>query len=423
MSRDLSEAVKLMLNRLKSSPALKKAYFPVPSTNVFDGFQERPFVAGEGYFRIRLTEMFLKDGREYWRMFLPFVLMVSEFSFDGKKCTVPVFAGKDLLKSIEKYIGDEAVDYRNTTMIGPTPYVDGDLSVFVGLFRNKTEDLADELIGLVNDVGRVFQIGELSQYLKLIAPLGRGVAAVLGIKDLEMRIGVRDEFAEKKLKTGYFALINCPERDVRPEQLWVKEGELWFGSGKPVQRLTSHDHCLLHYDFQPEREFSNLSFSKYWTDIKKMVWDAQESKAQATFLDLGRELAISPDLTAPHRFNLIRIYKANLEREIQLYRETRPNALDAPTGRRGNSVSTGGQDAIQVALSRIRDAGIFPGVERSVTALAGNWDTLTAPFPSKEAALDDKIIGLQLDALAASDPATGDSRELLDALTFAAMRE
>src|ERR1022692_1691061 len=63
----------------------------------------------ETYFQLTLSEMFLVDRREYWRSFLPMVLVLAEFVFENKQRSVPVFAGSELLKAIENVVKDEPV--------------------------------------------------------------------------------------------------------------------------------------------------------------------------------------------------------------------------------------------------------------------------------------------------------------------------
>jgi hypothetical protein len=415
------------LELVKHSQTERKLYTRIKETQISGNDKVgTKFIAEEGYFQIMLAEMFIRDRREYWKSFLPFVLMVAEFVFDGNTCTVPFLAGNELLKSIENYIKGEAVDYRNTTMLGPTPYSGGKLSVFVGLFRTKSDDLAGHLLSLVNEVGRIFQVGELSRYLEIASPLGRGITNLLGIKDVELRVGVRDVFEEggpSEPASSYFALVNCPAGKFTSDQFWVRDGQLWIGDVQPRMHFEDDDYCLVKYAFSSEREFSTLSFSKLWKVIKAMVWDDQPAKAEALFLELGRQLSLSPDITPSHRFNLIRLYKANLEREIENFDQTRFPSRSQQSVSRGGSNRVGGKVAIQLIQEELLRANAPLSLRQSFTDVSGHWEDIMKPYSNgRDVELTDEVLKVQLNALRASETRPGDPRELMNVLTHSAMR-
>jgi hypothetical protein len=89
-------------------------------------------------------------------------------------------------------------------------------------------------------------------------------------------------------------LINTPNKE---GDLWVKEGKLWIGRQQPEARFSSADYCLLRLDFLRERPVPGLAFTQLWKQIKELVWREEPEKAKALSLELGRQLAISPDLT------------------------------------------------------------------------------------------------------------------------------
>ncbi len=425
----LGQKLRESVDAILSQAAERKFYARIDDDHIVgEEMPKEVFVADEGYFQIRLAEMFIYNHREYWRTFLPFVLMVCEFVFDGAERTVPVFAGNELLKSIETYIKGEAVEYRNSTLIGPTPYSGGKLGLFVGLFRTKSEDIASNLINLVNEISHVFPIGELSQYLSILAPLGHGINSVLGINDVEMRVGVRDEFdviGQNLLRPGYFVCVNCPEKQLAARQFWVSEGQLWTGNDKPQDRFRDRDYCLVRLGFRAEREFSGLSFAKYWTDIKRLIWDNQQSKAEALFLEFARQLSISPDVTRSHRFNLIRVFKANLELEIQEWSQAAaPLKRTAIPSTRGASWTPGGKGAIQHALLELPNSGKYANARESLRTVAARWDEIVKPFEAgRNVLINDKVIDQQLKTLAGIDSTTGDAAALIDALTYVALRK
>lgn len=294
-------------------------------------------LADQSYFQISLAEMFIRDRRQYWIKFLPFVLMLAEFTFDNATKSVPVFAGQDFdfLKSVEKFVQGESVQYKNIPLIGPVPYFGGGIKLFTGLFRTKNEDLANRIFDVVNSVARAIPIAELGSYMSLIGPLEKGVISILGIKDVQLRIGVAQHIKDKSdpnpTPSGYIVLVNAAA--LRGD-LWLKDSELWIGAQQPERRFIEADYCLVRLDFSEERSIADLSFAKLWKTIKDSVWQGKVAEAEALLLELGRELAISPDLTTIHRIQLIGLYKVNLEREIELWNQIPGRQESAPRARR-----------------------------------------------------------------------------------------
>jgi hypothetical protein len=369
--RGLTEGISF----LRRQPNERKGYRLIPSDNVVDsGSVGVPMVADEGYFRIVLAEMFLRDRREYWNAYVPFVLMVCDFLYDGQRRSVPVFVGKEALQGLETYLGNEAVEYRNTVLVGPVPYAGDDLGLLIALFRSRSDDLAEKLMGIVGDIGSLFPLADLSRYLAILAPLRRGVETILGIKDVQFRLSTREVFNERNsFQSGFIVLANCSEEQMEMEELWVRNNQLLVGPTGQARRAMTFDYCLLKIEFEPDRNFAALPFARLWTDIKGMVWEGQVSKAEVKFLEMCSQLAVSPDLTNPHRADLMRVYKMKLEREFEMYKSISGTAGSASRGPAAGRIS--GLARIQHLTNVAKDLAPGP-VGQAILDMSKKWDTL-----------------------------------------------
>jgi hypothetical protein len=256
--------------------------------------------------------------------------------------------------------------------------------------------------------------------------LGKGISSILGIKDVEMRIGVRDEFNEASLKPGYKVFINCPQTAIQTDQLWIKGGVLWEGDGQPVARFEKFDYCLVRYDLLTQRPYTTLSFYKHWNDIKKLVWAGNQKEARALFLTMGGQLAVSPDVTTKHRYNLIRLLKANLEREIQEY--SLPPESDTggkePSTSRGAGPNDLGKNSLKSVPMNGQSAEVSPEVSESVRDLVAQWDSIMGARKEKgrNSELTEEDIKLQLQALPKLRGTEIEPQELMKLLTFATLK-
>jgi hypothetical protein len=149
------------------------------------------------------------------------------------------------------------------------------------------------------------------------------------------------------------------------------------------------------------------------------VWQNQIAKAQALFLELGRQLAVSPDLTTPHRYNLIRLYKANIEREIEVFNAVNPTGGQDERITRGGG-GAGGKAAIQQVLNHLPKASV---TRTHLTEMAAKWESLGSAYSGRrDEQLTDAVLSCQLRTLSVAVDAKPDPNELLDALAITVIR-
>jgi hypothetical protein len=313
---------------LLRSRAVRKFYAPIIEDHILDdGHTPGAFEPDEAYFILTLSEMYLRDRREYWRGFIPVCIVVSEFVYDNEKQVVPFFVSNQLLSSIESLVKGQRVEYCNTTVAGPLPYVGDNVCIFVGLFRLAVSDLSKTLFGFIEQIADAFSIPGFSSYLNLAKVVTGVLPDLLGMKNMEFRFGTRDEFSSGKrkgnpLQRGYLAYVNCPEKELKTEELWVEDGRLVKGSTRDSHsRYFDNDYCLLKIDHLTERDdYQSLPFYGSWKEIKGRVWDGEIERARKELLPrLAREVALSPDLIRDDRFHVQEMFKLNFECEVDSY--------------------------------------------------------------------------------------------------------
>lgn len=299
------------------------------------------FAPDEAYFEIRLAEMHLRDKREYWAGYLPFAIVVSDFLYDGAIRTVPFFVGNRILGEIEREIGGGRVEYLNTRVAGPIPYMGDDVGLFVGLFRAQVDNLAKGLFALVDSMVGVFDVGQVSAYLGLARAVTDHLADLLDLPAVQLRLGTREEIGAGTFRSGYLAYVNCPDSELDRQNLWVRDDRLLHGEREAAARAyTKHDFCLVQISHRTERgDYRKLPFHRLWTEAKRLVAQDKIEQADALLPRLMEELAASPDFTTADRFNLQLLFKSNYEAEVEHRARLRPSA-----GVRGTITRRGGGD-------------------------------------------------------------------------------
>jgi hypothetical protein len=367
--------------------------------------------------------MFLKNGRELWREFVPMTVFVTEFIFAGKKQIIPFIVSNEILGSIREKIEGNDVEYRQTKVVGPIPYAGGDVALFVGLYRTTTKNYAVKLFNFAGNVAKAFDASGLTRYLDVADPLGAGLNDLLGMADVEFRLGSREEFvAGSTFKEGFQAYIDAPEAELRANNLQVKDAKLFAGT-QGTERYDRHDYCLVEIEYLEERkDYTTLPFHRFWEQSKELVWKNEEEKARAAFLRLVQEVAVSPELTKRHRSALIKVYKANFESEAEAQREAMPIGQDKLY--RSKSKRLKATDIILRQCEMLGNRPAFQNVAIGMTNLTNNWGKIFGVSArNRDFTLTNDVLAQQLKDVQQLSANGDDSKpqELADAMTLSTL--
>jgi hypothetical protein len=133
-------------------------------------------------------------------------------------CSVPSKAGgraeavtvttPDQLKNADAAHLDRVV-VDNHRLLGPTPYVGGDLDVEVGLFSIAAADLLGPYLGVLEDLAKVAGGAFVQAAQPFVAPVTRGLRLLLGDGDAKaLEIGLSKTWQQPV--TGLFAVARIP---------------------------------------------------------------------------------------------------------------------------------------------------------------------------------------------------------------------
>ena len=384
----------------------KKFFDWVPSGRIVEGNQEvRRFTPGSGYFQIRLAEMFLRDRRHYWYGYIPMTITVSDFIYDDDQISVPIYIGNNLLKSIEKYVENEYVEYYNTNIIGPVPYLGSDVAFFLGLFRIQVSDLSLKLFDFIESLISSFDLSQLSSYLKIAGSVRTGLSDLLGIKEVQMQIGSRVVFNDlpgdpSGMREGYLLYVNSPFNQVQMDRLWVENDRLFTGESKrKLAPYQEHDYCLVKIVCRAKRnDYGILGFSQLFKAAQAEIFKNNIPQADQIFLSLVQKVSISPDLTQDHRFKLVQLYTANYEKQIEYYRKSRRTRNAENRIVRGPRASLDAPDVIKNLAFIAHKHRISKEAERGLLDIGANLDRVVGKSSNK-ADLTDQDLNNQLDEL------------------------
>jgi hypothetical protein len=432
---DTTNLLGQLWDSIRVHPADRKLCLRLSDDQVLDTDRTTDsFVEDESYFEIRLSEMFIRDERVFARSFVPLSVAIAKFIYNDKEQTVPFIVGTQLLGSLDPYVQGANVEFTNTSIVGPVPYQGGDVALYVGLYRAEVNDLSRKLFSLVAGLVSTFDASGISKYLDIAAPLGAGLRDLLGIEEIEFRLGKRDEFSTagpSQFKPGYIAYVNATAEEVDGE-LCVKEGVLHKRSTTgTLERFSDADYCLIKIERLLDRgDYTTLPFHKMWSTAKDLIWHSQIEMARLAFNQLGQQLAKSPDLTKTHRFRLLQAYAANFEMEVAQSRFSTSlgtpgevtRGADRKTLRDTRRVASSfmARSAIQLASAAAERASL-PDAMKGLVELTNKWDSLPhLSDRAKDVPLTNEVLRSQLRALESQSAITkADPEALATALTLA----
>jgi hypothetical protein len=305
---------------VKSRPAEVKRSIAVPPGRVSDsGDVTTPFQPKKQYFAVVINEMFLEQSRQWWTEYDPMALIVSEFTYDGKRITVPSVVGPSLIQAKMEQVPN-GMAITDTLVSGIHPYVGGKFALTVILARVKRQSHAKDLLQIVETVGHAFPEGAaLEPYLKLAGALMDGVEALFGLKDTVPIVGHRWEYNDgisPWLEPGFFSLIDTDVKSISEDQLTIRKGRLFENAGGNTAEFRRADFLLYSLRvIEARNDVDELPFYALYHKALHAAASTEEGswdRAKATLVALYQEMLLSPDLTFAQAQQLAAKFKTQL---------------------------------------------------------------------------------------------------------------
>lgn len=296
---------------IQARPALKRE--PV----VLDDPDASGHDLAEGYFQVRLSEMFLRDERRWMQEIVPTAFVLADYQYGAERVRQPFFVGNSALSGVagDIDINKLRVQLRDTLVVGPTPYAGGDVGLFVGLFQSPIEDHRKTLFSVFDTLFGNLPVGMLSDYIKLADKLSGAITQVLGADGIQCRLAHYSVIGKGILPAPHYLLYVQAGTGgpLDPNGLEVRQGTLQRRTRAGLVPVDDLDYCLLRIERMAARnDYSKLDFHRVWSEARAKLFSKQPQEAQALMLACARQVLDSPDLTENHKVELIKFYQAKL---------------------------------------------------------------------------------------------------------------
>lgn len=309
-----------VLSHIASGSTDRIRSIPIPWDRVIESGEQVPrFEPGKHYFSVVINELFLANSRQWWNLYDPMALVLSEFTYGGQRSVVPYVVGPSMLKDKVQQVPN-GMTITDTQVAGIHPYVGGKFALTVILAQVKRDSYSKRLLSVVENISAAFPIGPaLQPHLKVAGAIMDGVESLFGMEDTKPIMGHRFEFNDGVtpwLTPGFFALIDADEQTIDRAKLSVLRGRLRNGRTENAPAYSDHDYLLYSLSCLEQRnDVSELPFHQiFFTalqnagSLEEGAWD----RAKANLVTLFQALLVSPDLTWAQAQRLIEGYRSKL---------------------------------------------------------------------------------------------------------------
>jgi hypothetical protein len=147
--------------------------------------------------------------------------------------------------------GIDRVIQMNHRLLGPVPYVDGDLDVEVGLFSVETSNLAAPYLNLLESLSKTAGVSFISAATPFAAPILEGVKLLTsGNRDTVLEIGLA--MSQQRPRQGIYVAMRAPKSQVKLSDLKVDPSDyrLLTEDGEP---MSQYPYFVLEFSASSQR--------------------------------------------------------------------------------------------------------------------------------------------------------------------------
>lgn len=376
-------------------------------------------MTGGGYFQVRLVDMSLAFGRQWHQEVVPATFVLADYNYGGKPIRHPFFVSNAMVDGLPTGIMPATLRMRlrNTMVVGPTPYVGGDVALFVGLFKSVIADRRKEAFGIFEQLFSKIDVLGFSQYLNIANKLSETIFSCLGAADIECVLAERRVLIQGEMPSSRTYLILLSSTDKQPvdtQGLSMHGDELIRKSGTREAPPEDLDFCVLSIEHIAQRnDYAAFPFHALWQQARAKMVGAQVAEAQALMLECASQIFSSADLSEEHKVDLIEFYQARLLAVKNLL-SPRSGTTDAVQR---------GEEAAPARLMQAHALAVQPALDSKrldrhfhrIDALSRGFNTSLSRQPEPDAMLTDLIMQ-HLTARQAHCAQTGDAAFLAHAL-------
>jgi hypothetical protein len=281
-----------------------------------------PIARDQMYFTVRINEMHLAENRQWWTVYDPLVVVVTEFNHAQERAAIPTVIGPNLIRkqapSDQPRYGAVLLDTRVT---GPHPYRGGDVDISISFYQVQRADHARSLLRVIDSLSTSLGgPGDLPLIAKTGGALLQGVEGLLGLEETTYLAGQRISLAISPLDpfTAGFSALIAPPAPADNTNLRVEERRLYIEADGDTRPYRDSDFVLFSIAGAEARGDENLlPFYPLKVDALTAVWDGEDGvkRGKANLIAAYQQMRRSPDVTVAEASRLFDTWLQEFEAE------------------------------------------------------------------------------------------------------------
>jgi hypothetical protein len=194
--------------------------------------------------------------------------------------------------------GVDRVIQINHRLLGPVPYVDGDLEMEIGLFSVAASNLAAPYLSLLETLSKTAGVSFISAAVPLSGPILEGVKLLTG-SDRDVRLEIGLSITDSRPRQGYCVAMRAPKDTVKLSDLRLDPSDfrLLGRDGRPIR---DYPYLVIEVSSADQRPdwFKIPELAKAYSRIQSLYRDGSDDTEAA--LQMFRRIAKTcNDLTLP----------------------------------------------------------------------------------------------------------------------------
>lgn len=274
----------------------------------------------ETYFRLRLTRMFLKNQRDWFKTKYPIVH--TSMSFVGIDGTVEMqFVARPELSADNDLANLAQITPLEQTLLGPVLYRGGDLDLLLGLYAATATDWSQRFLDLAAGITQFAIPAPLTTAISVAGTIKKAIENTLGGDDVTLKLGLDKELKENDwLAPGWLVMIAAPDDEIDLPNLAVEDGELLTQQGEIYR---AHDYIVLAIEVTDMRsDWQSLGYGTLWQELKKTAANANDiAQVKEAYLTFSGAVLASADLSITDRRRIVALAQQQVK-EIRQARST-----------------------------------------------------------------------------------------------------
>jgi len=265
-----------------------------PLSQVPDDLAHVPIQKGSAYVSIMLRSMRIVSVRRGWSKFYPVVhSYISIPHLGGQRAEFQAVTSPSRLSELDASHLDRVISL-NHRLLGPVPFRGGDLSLEIGLFSVKSDDLAKPFLAVLEAMAVAAGVSFVSVAMPFVAPLKKGLELLTGSNNINLEIGLSTILS--KPETGYFFVMRAKRGDLKSDEFRVADDfRLVDRSG---QAISDYPYLVFSIEVSDSRDdwFLIPEIASLYGELGVAIRKGRGAEVQEIFSALKRTVLTSPDL-------------------------------------------------------------------------------------------------------------------------------